>query len=198
MTSQRTISEIPERARVVEVHAPDRGTGVNHRHGCPRRRVVPRSSVVGQVLPQAVFEELGQGRPSHGSGRTADATTLEDGDVVPGRRQGQLRGAVSDRKNDRNDAELLARVARLDPKLLSPIRHRSESCQLERASLLSSRTRMVCVAHVSNALGTIVPVKAAATRAVARPTCSGGATCGPGSCGCSCSTAGSLRRSSSD
>ena len=35
----------------------------------------------------------------------------------------------SDRKSDRNDAQLLARLARVDPQLLSPIRHRSARAQ---------------------------------------------------------------------
>jgi transposase len=35
----------------------------------------------------------------------------------------------SDNKGDRTDAEALARVARLDPKLLNPIRHRGEAAQ---------------------------------------------------------------------
>lgn len=35
----------------------------------------------------------------------------------------------SDNKSDRTDAEALARVARLDPKLLSPIRHRGREAQ---------------------------------------------------------------------
>jgi transposase len=41
----------------------------------------------------------------------------------------------SDRKDDRADAEQLARLGRVDPKLLSPIRHRGLSVQRERARL---------------------------------------------------------------
>jgi hypothetical protein len=37
----------------------------------------------------------------------------------------------SDRKNDRNDAEKLARYARMDPKLLNPIEHRTEQQQTD-------------------------------------------------------------------
>ena len=41
-----------------------------------------------------------------------------------------LRGiSQSDRKNDRNDAEKLARYARLDPALLNPITHRDSGRQ---------------------------------------------------------------------
>jgi transposase len=44
----------------------------------------------------------------------------------------------SKRKNDRIDAEKLARLARADPKLLSPIHHRGEQAQLDLAEI---RTR---------------------------------------------------------
>jgi transposase len=48
----------------------------------------------------------------------------------------------SRRKNDKNDAELLARLGRADSKLLSPIRHRDKSCQEIRA-LLKARELLV-------------------------------------------------------
>ncbi len=61
-----------------------------------------------------------------------------------------LRGiSQSDRKNDRNDAEKLARYARLDPALLNPITHRDSSQQLDlnliraRDALVRSRTLLV-------------------------------------------------------
>jgi transposase len=41
----------------------------------------------------------------------------------------------SDSKNDRNDAELLARLAAVDPKLLAPIHHRSNRAQADLAML---------------------------------------------------------------
>jgi transposase len=53
------------------------------------------------------------------------------------------------RKSDRNDAETLARVARMDPKLLSPIRHRGAQAQRDlstltsRDALVSARTQLV-------------------------------------------------------
>lgn len=43
--------------------------------------------------------------------------------------------AESKLKNDRVDAELLARLVRLDPEFLRPIQHRSEEAQLLRANL---------------------------------------------------------------
>ena len=55
----------------------------------------------------------------------------------------------SDSKNDRTDAELLARLASVDPKLLAPIHHRSDQAQADlamlktRDNLIKTRTAMV-------------------------------------------------------
>lgn len=55
----------------------------------------------------------------------------------------------SSRKDDKVDAEMLARLARVDPKLLRPIRHRGEEAQLDlmairaRAALVEARTGLV-------------------------------------------------------
>ena len=52
-------------------------------------------------------------------------------------------------KNDKIDAEKLARLARVDPKLLSPIKHRGESSQAHlallrsRDALVGARTKLV-------------------------------------------------------
>jgi transposase len=59
----------------------------------------------------------------------------------------------SESKNDRNDAEQLARFAAFDPKLLSPIEHRSEGRQQDlnlikaRAALVRARTMIINVAR---------------------------------------------------
>jgi len=50
--------------------------------------------------------------------------------------------ADADDKQDRTDAEQLARLGRVDPKLLRPIRHRGVDCQRDRAGL-RSRTALV-------------------------------------------------------
>lgn len=56
---------------------------------------------------------------------------------------------ASQSKNDRNDAEQLARLAAADPKLLSPVRHRSPQRQQDlnliqaRATLVRARTMIV-------------------------------------------------------
>lgn len=55
----------------------------------------------------------------------------------------------SGRKNDRIDAQKLARLARVDPKLLSPVRHRGAEAQADlaviraRAELVEARTALV-------------------------------------------------------
>jgi len=67
-------------------------------------------------------------------------------------------------KNDRLDAERLARVARMDPTLLAPIHHRSEKAQADlalvraRQSLVRSRTLLVNHARGSvKAFGSVLP-----------------------------------------
>ena len=53
------------------------------------------------------------------------------------------------RKTDEMDAENLARLARLDPKLLYPLKHRGQECQAHmaivrwREALVSTRTQLV-------------------------------------------------------
>lgn len=59
----------------------------------------------------------------------------------------------SSRKDDRVDAEMLARLARVDAKLLRPIRHRGEAAQMDlmairvRAALVEARTSLVNAAR---------------------------------------------------
>jgi transposase len=64
--------------------------------------------------------------------------------------------AESDRKRDRTDAEQLARLGRLDPALLRPIRHRGLQAQqdlaLLRARDLLVRTRSALISHVRGAV----------------------------------------------
>jgi transposase len=67
-------------------------------------------------------------------------------------------------KNDRVDAEWLARVARMDARLLSPIRHRGEQAQADlaviRARAAAVRARTVLVNHIrgaAKAFGAKVP-----------------------------------------
>lgn len=59
----------------------------------------------------------------------------------------------SRRKDDRLDAQTLARLARIDPQLLSPIQHRSAQAQADlsviraRHALVRARTALVCAAR---------------------------------------------------
>ena len=68
--------------------------------------------------------------------------------------------AENNRKSDGVDAELLARLGRLDPALVAPVRHRTDACQRElvvvrsRATLVSARTKLVnCVRGQVKAAG---------------------------------------------
>jgi Transposase and inactivated derivatives len=70
----------------------------------------------------------------------------------------------SSRKDDRLDAQTLARLARIDPQLLRPIQHRSEKAQTAlmtirvRAALISVRTSLVNTARgLAKALGERLP-----------------------------------------
>jgi transposase len=70
----------------------------------------------------------------------------------------------SSRKNDRLDAQMLARLARVDPQLLRPIRHRSEEAQGHlavirvRAGLVEARTKLVNSARgLAKAMGERLP-----------------------------------------
>jgi transposase len=59
----------------------------------------------------------------------------------------------SNRKDDRHDARTLARLARIDPELLGPVRHRSAQAQIHltviraRAELVRARTSLVNAAR---------------------------------------------------
>lgn len=70
----------------------------------------------------------------------------------------------STRKDDKLDARALARLARIDPELLRPIRHRSERAQLDllqirvRAELVEVRTSLINAARgLAKALGERLP-----------------------------------------
>jgi len=72
--------------------------------------------------------------------------------------------SASSRKDDRLDAHILARLARVDPQLLRPIQHRSEKAQGHlmairvRAALVDARTSLVNAARgLTKALGERLP-----------------------------------------
>ena len=79
-------------------------------------------------------------------------TTLGN-EVIVGHAQKVRLITKSRRKDDRLDARTLARLARIDPELLSPVKHRSAQAQLHlteiraRAALVSTRTALVNAAR---------------------------------------------------
>jgi transposase len=68
----------------------------------------------------------------------------------------KIRGKKGRRKNDKIDAEFLARQGRADPKLLYPIEHRGEGAQADRVLLASRdclvKCRSLLVNHVRRAV----------------------------------------------
>jgi len=59
----------------------------------------------------------------------------------------------NDRKNDRNDAQILARLARFDPQLLEPIRHETGKNRglvgAHAATIMPGFQRAIVVRHSS-------------------------------------------------
>jgi transposase len=83
--------------------------------------------------------------------------------IVANARQVQLISASS-RKDDRLDAQMLARLARVDPELLRPIHHRGEKAQQDllairvRAALVDARTSLVNAARgLAKSMGERLP-----------------------------------------
>src|SRR6516225_5193601 len=74
-------------------------------------------------------------------------------EVIVGHAQSVRLITKSRRKDDRPDARTLARLARIDPELLSPVQHRSAQAQLHlteiraRAGLVSARTALINAAR---------------------------------------------------
>jgi len=122
----------------------------------------------GQVVEEGRFRNLATSIVKHFAGREVKRVALEAGAqsawiaaelrklglevIVANVAEVALIGG-SHRKNDRNDAEKLARLARLDPQLLSPIEHRSaeQQCELNgiraRDALVRARTLLVNAAR---------------------------------------------------
>ena len=89
---------------------------------------------------------LDAGTSSGWISRLADAAGLE---VIVANPRELRKIHQSDRKNDRSDAQVLARMARFDPQLLAPITHRSAVMQNDlaviRARDVLVRARTQCV-----------------------------------------------------
>jgi transposase len=139
----------------------------------------------GQVVEEGRFRNRAESIVKHFRGRLARRVALEAGAqsawiaaelrklgldvIVANATQVALIGA-STRKNDRNDAEKLARLARVDPQLLSPIEHRSEAQQCElnairaRDALVRARAVLVNAARgLAKTIGHRLPPTITAT-----------------------------------
>jgi hypothetical protein len=62
----------------------------------------------------------------------------------------------NDRKNDRSDAQILARLARFDPQLLEPIFHRTASMQADLATIRARETLVTARTKCVNAMRGLV------------------------------------------
>ena len=62
----------------------------------------------------------------------------------------------NDRKNDRSDAQILARLARFDPQLLEPIRHRTAPMQADLATVRARETLVTARTKCINAMRGLV------------------------------------------
>jgi transposase len=98
----------------------------------------------GELAPARIVMEVGGHSPW--VSRLAQSSGLET--IVANPRKVALI-TQNERKNDRADAERLARLGRADPKLLSPIQHRGESSQADlsvhhaRSLLVKTRTALI-------------------------------------------------------
>lgn len=75
----------------------------------------------------------------------------------------------SPRKSDRVDAQVLARLGRVDPQLLSPIRHRSASVQRDRSLLHAREALVTCRTRLINHLRSLVKVHGCRLRGCSSP-----------------------------
>jgi transposase len=113
-----------------------------------RGRVRTRTDAVGKQMrawePARVVMEVGTHSPW--VSRVAEESGHEV--IVANPRKVRLI-AENDNKNDRLDPEILARLGRMDPRLLSPIQHRGASAQVDltvlrsRDALVAARTQLV-------------------------------------------------------
>jgi transposase len=100
--------------------------------------------VFGAIPSSRVALETG----AHSPWVSRQLTQLGHDVIVAHARNVRLIGESS-RKDDRLDARMLARLARLDPRLLSPVQHRSAQAQVHltviraRAALVGARTALV-------------------------------------------------------
>jgi len=131
------------------------------------------SSLFEKMPPSRVAHEVG----THSPWVSRHLAQLGHEVIVANPRQVALIGR-STRKDDPIDAEKLARLARVDPKLLYPIRHRGEQAQADlaviraRATLVEARTKLINAARgLAKSMGE--RLKACASEAVDEVTAEG-------------------------
>jgi len=119
---------------ILEQHLPTTPKGIHHVfHKIPRSRIALETG-------------------THSPWVSRQLTQLGHEVIVAHARNVRLIGESS-RKDDQLDARTLARLARVDPELLGPVRHRSAKAQIHltviraRAALVSTRTALVNAAR---------------------------------------------------
>jgi len=113
------------------------------------------SSLFGKMPPSRIALEVG----THSPWVSRHLAAMGHEVIVANPRKVKLI-TQSVRKNDRIDAEQLARLARVDPKLLSPIQHRGAEAQADlaviraRAELVDARTGLInCARGLAKPMG---------------------------------------------
>src|SRR6202140_4971181 len=107
---------------------------------------------IDEVFPRIPRSRIALETGTHSPWVSRQLTRLGHEVIVAHARNVRLIGDSS-RKDDRLDARTLARLARIDPGLLGPVRHRSAKAQIHmtviraRAALVSSRTALVNAAR---------------------------------------------------
>ena len=111
-------------------------------------KIDPREKVFRKLRPSRIALETG----THSPWVSRQLTRLGHEGIVAHARNVRLIGDSS-RKDDQLDARTLARLARIDPGLLGPVRHRSATAQIHltviraRAGPVSARTALVNAAR---------------------------------------------------
>src|SRR5258706_15069283 len=119
---------------ILEQKLPTTPEAMNHRFGKIPRSLIAMETGTHSPSISRLLTELGQ-------------------EVIVAHAQKVELITKSNRKDDRHDARTLARLARIDPELLGPVRHRSAKAQIHltviraRAELVSARTALVNAAR---------------------------------------------------
>ena len=115
-------------------------------------RVTTSPEAMGKVFEKMPTSRIALETGTHSPWVSRLLTELGHDAIVAHSRNVRLIGE-SRRKDDRLDAQALARLARIDPRLLSPIQHRSVQAQADltviraRYALVRTRTALVCSAR---------------------------------------------------